>query len=527
MDRAARSPDNGRLSIGADRMMNRRHFLQAAAGALSAIAPIRRAAAQMAGMPGAGMGGLPGGAPAVGAGVRMGRRLAPSQAWPSGLPLRRLPVLASASTDPGSFAATLVAAPFPASLIAGSPTELWGYQGGHPGPVIELREGQHVAIAFANRLALDSTVHWHGLAVPADQDGSPLDPVGPGAGRLYTFDVPAGSAGTYWYHPHAHGTTTLQVGRGLAGVLIVRDADDPLGFLTETTLMITSLAVGPDGQPTAGMGALGGMTGMPMGGAGPLLVNGQALPVHAMAPGATERWRLVNATADRYLRLALDGHRFTVVGTDGGLLGRPLPDVSEWLLAPAQRLEIVVTIGTRPSARYALRDLGYGGGMAGGVAGELLTVQTTAGAPQAPIALPATLRPVADLGLAAVRQRVVLSHGIGMGGRFRINGALFDPERVDLTTTAGRVELWDLVNTTFMDHPIHVHGTQFQVVGRTAGGLAAPVSYQAWLDTVNVPAGETVTIKTQQTLPGKRMFHCHLLPHEDAGMMAVLDVRPA
>jgi len=117
--------------------------------------------------------------------------------------------------------------------------------------------------------------------------------------------------------------------------------------------------------------------------------------------------------------------------------------------------------------------------------------------------------------------------GMGMMGAFLINGKSFDMNRVDLETTVGRVELWDLVNTTFMDHPMHIHGTQFQVVARTVRGLGAPVSYPAWLDTVNVPAGETVTIKTRQTLPGKRMFHCHILPHEDAGMMAVLEVKPA
>ena len=109
----------------------------------------------------------------------------------------------------------------------------------------------------------------------------------------------------------------------------------------------------------------------------------------------------------------------------------------------------------------------------------------------------------------------------------RFYGEVLGVNRVDLETVVGRVELWDLVNTTFMDHPIHIHGTQFQVVGRTVRGVAAPVAHPAWLDTVNVPAGETVTIKTRQTMPGKRMFHCHLLPHEDAGMMAVLDVRPA
>jgi bilirubin oxidase len=166
--------------------------------------------------------------------------------------------------------------------------------------------------------------------------------------------------------------------------------------------------------------------------------------------------------------------------------------------------------------------------MTGGPGGALMTVETGSQPALAPVALPATLRPIADLGAAGARRRIVLSHsGMGMTGPFLINGRPFDMNRIDLETVVGRVELWDLVNTTFMDHPIHVHGTQFQVVARTAGGLAAAVPYPAWLDTVNVPAGETVTIKTRQAMPGKRMIHCHILPHEDAGMMAVLEARPA
>ncbi len=467
-------------------------------------------------MPGTGMGGM------------MGRWVNLVSAWPTGLPLRRLDALANTSSVADEFEGALIAAPYLASLVSGHTTELWGYNEAFPGPLIELREGQRVTIDFANRLGLDSTIHWHGLQVPADQDGSPMDPVAPGADRLYTFDVPMGSAGTYWYHPHAHRTTTLQVGHGLAAPLIVRGADDPLGILPEATLMITSLTLDQNGQVIAGSPAMPGMGMMMTTGAGELLVNGQKVPVHAMTPGATERWRIINATPDRYLRLALDGHRFAVVGTDGGLLGQPIPGLTEWLLAPAQRVEIVVTIAVQQAARYALRDLGYGGGMMGGAGGELMAVRTRKSPPQAPIELPAALRPVADLGPATARQRVVLSvAGMGMMGALLINGKTFDMNRVDLETVVGRVELWDLVNTTFMDHPIHIHGTQFQVVARTVGGLAAPIAYPAWLDTVNVPAGETITIKTRQTLPGKRMFHCHILPHEDAGMMAVLNVKPA
>jgi suppressor of ftsI len=497
--------------------MRRRHFLQAAAaGTVSALACARSVSAQMRVMSGTGMGGM------------MGRRLTSGSAWPAGLPLRRLDVLANTSAVADEFEGTLVAAPYLASLVSGHTTELWGYNDAFPGPLIELREGQRVTIDFANRLGLESTIHWHGLAVPPDQDGSPMDPVAPGADRLYTFEVPTGSAGTYWYHPHAHQTTTLQVGRGLAAPLIVRSADDPLEMLPELTLMITSLALDTNGQVATGVAAMGGMGATMMAGTGELLVNGQRAPVHTMPPGATERWRIINATADRYLHLGLDGHRFAVVGTDGGLLGQPLPGLTEWLLAPAQRVEIVVTIVARQSTRSALRDLGYSGGMSGGAGGELMAIETGRTPAEAPVELPAVMRPVADLGPASARQRVVLSSaGMGMIGPFLINGRTFDMNRADLETAVGRVELWDLVNTTFMDHPIHIHGTQFQVVGRTVGGLATPAAYPAWFDTVNVPAGETITIKTRQTLPGKRMFHCHILPHEDAGMMAVLDVKPA
>lgn len=455
-----------------------------------------------------------------GGGGMMGRTISASLAWPTGQPLRPFDVLANRSADADTFAATLVAAPFRASLVPGASTELWGYGGAVPGPMIELVEGQRVAIEFDNRLSIDSTVHWHGLPVPPDQDGGPMDPVAPGTARRYEFTIPAGSAGTYWYHPHAHQTTTLQVAHGLAGPIIVHGANDPLAALDDVTLMVSTLTLDAAGQVATPSLAMGGMA---MSTGGEVLVNGRKQPVHVAAPGATQRWRLLNATADRYLRLSLDGHRFAVVATDGGLLPRPLANLAEWLLAPGQRVEIVVTLATTRAARYVLRDLGYGGGMGAGSGVALMTVQATNEAPKAPVALPALLRPLEDLGPPAFRREVVLSGG--MMGSFLIDGRSFDMDRVDLETTVGRVELWDLVNTTMMDHPIHVHGTQFQVVGRSSAVPVAPFDGTAWFDVVNVPAGGTVTIKTRQMAPGKRMVHCHILPHEDAGMMAVLEVR--
>ncbi|HQY45651.1 MAG TPA: multicopper oxidase family protein [Usitatibacteraceae bacterium] len=444
----------------------------------------------------------------------------------AGQPLRALVPLANTATQAGRFEGTLAASPASLGLVEGRSTALWLYNGIFPGPVIEAREGDRVRLALANGLPIDTTAHWHGLPVPADQDGNPMDPVRPGATRLYEFDLPAGAAGTYWYHPHAHGTTAEQVARGLAAPFIVRAADDPLAHLPEVTMLVTGLRLDANAQVSAS-----GPLDFAVGRQGEqLLVNGGRLPVHAMRPGATERWRILNATSARYLRLALDGHALTLVGTDGGLLAAPVGPLAEILVAPAQRVEVVVTASTAPGARFTLRAQRHAidaMGMGSYAAEDLLTVATTNDPPAAPAALPGALRAMPAQAAAAARKRLVLTQsGMGMMAAFGIDGRLFDMNRVDLVATAGETEDWDIVNDTLMDHPIHIHGTQFRLVARESRGVAAPAPFAAWLDTVDVPSGTTATIRVRQDRPGKRMVHCHILEHEDAGMMAVLEVRP-
>ena len=164
---------------------------------------------------------------------------------------------------------------------------------------------------------------------------------------------------------------------------------------------------------------------------------------------------------------------------------------------------------------------------------DLLTLVTTNDVPATPIELPATLRPIADPGPAEARQLVQFDEArdlctrTGASIAFLINGRIFDMNRVDLVSVAERVEEWEIFNNTAMPHPFHIHGTQFQVVSRRLDGDPIPAPYRAWVDTVLVPVAQTVTIKVRQPLPGKRMFHCHILQHEDNCMMAILDVRPA
>jgi bilirubin oxidase len=447
---------------------------------------------------------------------------------PAGAPLRDLPRLTNQSSQPGLFRATLTAAPHAFVLLPGMTTDFWAYNGSVPGPLIEVFEGDTVEITLINRLTQPTTIHWHGLPVPPEQDGNPQQQVAPGASRTYRFTLPAGSAGTYWYHPHPHGHTAEQVYRGLAGAFLVRARQDPLAGIPERLLLMSDLKLAADGRiaPNDADDRMNGREGQFV------LVNGQQRPVLNFAAGGRERWRIWNACSARYLRLQLPDSTFTLVGTDGGLIEHPQPGLPELLLAPAQRVELIVDAGARRDRGELIATV-YGRGKMGKVAPErphsLLTVDFAGVGAVQPPALPERLNTIVDLGPAAAKKRVVFGEEMSMAGgrhsmRFLVNGRQFAMRRIDLSSRAGQVELWELVNQADMDHPFHLHGTQFQVVEREYGGVTTPEPFLAWRDTVNLRAGETVRIKTVQYQRGVRMFHCHIIEHEEAGMMGQLRV---
>jgi suppressor of ftsI len=456
----------------------------------------------------------------------------PSTALTAGQALASLVRLPNASAVPGTFEGTLVAERASKTLLASRSTEFWTYNGLVPGPMIEVFEGDTVRIRLENRLSQDTTVHWHGLPVPPDQDGSPMDPVAPGASRTYEFTLPVGSAGTYWYHPHPHGHTAEQVFRGMAGLFVVRSRTDPVpAGIEEKLLVISDLRLASDGSIPAdtAMDWQNGREG------NYVLVNGQYQPTLGINPGQSQRWRILNATNARYLRLALDQHSFTLIGTDGGLLGAPEPGLSEILLAPAQRIEVIITAGLTAAASAVLQSLPYergtmGMGMMGGGSSATIPLLTLNYSKTAvlPVAMPTELRPIAPLGVPVAYKHLVLSSGMGMMGgggmQFLIDGKSFDMARVDLTSRVGQVEEWTVENRSGMDHPFHLHGTQFQIVSRRRGGTTIAETTLAWRDVVNVAAFEIVTFRVVQSQFGKRMYHCHILEHEDQGMMGVLDV---
>lgn len=500
--------------------MHRRGFLTASLATVLA-SPRALAQTKMDDMSMPGMGGH--------AGHDMAAMVQDAVTLPEGQALRALQVLANEADRPGLLRARLTAEPAIARFAEGRDTPILAYNGISPGPLIEAFEGDRVEITFANRIDNEvSTIHWHGMPVPADQDGSPMDPVAAGTERVYAFELPEGSAGSYWYHPHPHGKTAEQVYRGLAGAFVVKAKADPIpAEYGDTVLVFTDLRLAADGSiPSNSMSDLmNGRVG------DHVLVNGQKNPRLSVAKGAKRRLRLYNATNARFLKLAFDGATITVIGTDGGLLAAPVA-ADEILLSPGERLELVASFD-RPGP-ITLDTLGYDRGWMGpgrpADAGlTLLTVDVSENEAEAVPQLPARLRPIAPFADPVLSRRLVLTETMamkptGMEMGFLINGKAFDMGRVDFVARAGEIEIWEIVNQADMDHPFHVHGTQFQVVEHERDGAVSKPPYLAWKDTVNVARGETVRLLLRQDRPGQRMYHCHILEHEQLGMMGVLDV---
>jgi FtsP/CotA-like multicopper oxidase with cupredoxin domain len=253
-----------------------------------------------------------------------------------------------------------------------------------------------------------------------------------------------------------------------------------------------------------------------------LFVNGQVMPTISIRSGEVQRWRIVNASAGRIYRLSLSGHTLLQVGTDGGLFEKPI-EMKDILITTGERVELLIRGSDAPGARSVLQNLGYDRYVPQTrpadweTTRDLLTLQTTSEAPVTPVAIPATLRKVIPLDTAkstAVRT-IVFSQGL-------INGKTMDMARVDVSTTVGATEIWEIENVVGMDHPFHLHGFQFQVLDRDG----VPEKYRAWKDMLNIPKHSSARIIVRyDDFPGKWMFHCHILDHEDHGMMGVLEVK--
>jgi FtsP/CotA-like multicopper oxidase with cupredoxin domain len=441
----------------------------------------------------------------------------------TGQPLRQPKMAASRG---GVLDVTLVASP--GVRLAGRDTSAWGYNGSCPGPTLRVRPGDLLRVRLVNGIDQPTNLHTHGLHVsPRGNGDNPFVTIDRGGSFDYAIRIPVDHpAGTFWYHPHHHGTVADQIFAGLAGALLVEDevdlpvTDDLVLLVTDTTLDGSGHVVwpGPMDRMTGREGEL-------------VLVNGQHRPVITAAPGAVHRWRVINGCTSRVLALRLASHRLTQVALDGGFLPQPV-DRDRVVLAPGNRADLVVRPAGR--GRYALISEPYDRGriaMMGGLTrgsrstGPVVLATLVASRPATTPPPPATMpTPSTPRDTVSRRRQITFAMGIhrmGMGGMdFTIDGRSFDPDRDDQTVRLGTIEDWTVVNTSPMDHPFHLHAWPFHVLAAHAG---TPAGVRQ--DTVLVPAESSVRLRIPFTdYPGRSVYHCHILDHEDLGMMATVNV---
>jgi FtsP/CotA-like multicopper oxidase with cupredoxin domain len=381
----------------------------------------------------------------------------------------------------------------------------FGFNGIVPGPLIETNAGDTLRVRLTNNLPQPTTIHWHGLRVPADMDGTEIvqPPIPPGESFAYEFVVP--DAATFWYHSHVNETEQLE--RGLYGALVARGPDEPT-LDGERVLLLDDLKLDPNGElaPFGDHDELhGGREG------DVLLVNGRQEPELEIAGGQVARWRVVNAANTRYVRLSIGGRPFSIIGTDGGLVPAPL-EATEILLTPGERADLAVGPFLEGEL-IEIEALPYDRGRGEPRRDRYATLRVGPSAPSQ-AELPASLRPIEPVADAdAPPTRTVDLKALMHGGAHQRD----EPVRV------GELQVWDLVNETSQDHPFHLHGFFFQVLSENG----QPPPLLAWKDTVNVPRKQRVRIAwLPDDRPGQWMYHCHILEHHAMGMMAHFEVVP-
>ncbi len=426
-------------------------------------------------------------------------------------------------------------------FLGRSASETWGFNQAFLGPTVRIASGSTVQAEVENHLRDAISVHWHGLVAPGEVDGGPHQPVAPG--DRWTPVLPVSQpAATIWYHSHIHGQTAPQVHKGLAGVMQISDGRDgerglPSDYgIDDLTIVLQDRRFDRAGRmdyalsmPDRMMGFLGDT----------MVVNGQ-IGATAEVPKGIVRLRLLNGSNSRIYDLSMsDGRPIHLIATDSGLLDRPI-ELDNLTIATGERYEILVDFSdgadvsllSQQSMNTGMMGGMMGGRQASGPPFEVLPFAVRADLPARITALPDDLggsRPSLDPA-GATRRGVTLDMGMGPGmmmrqngDRFAINGRPFDMTRTDFKVGLGHTEHWS-ISANMMMHPFHVHGVKFQVLSEN--GRAPRPQNTGWKDTILIDGQAEILMQFDQpaseALPF--MFHCHILEHEDGGMMGQFSV---
>ena len=399
-------------------------------------------------------------------------------------------------------------------LIAYGKTTRWAmtYNGTFPAPTLRAKPGDTLQIKLVNRLSHPTNLHTHGLHTsPSGHGDNPLLMIKPGQSFDYTIVIPkTQKSGTFWYHPHHHELSAGQVSSGLAGALIVEDNLDSLPIIKKSTERVIVLA-----DPRIGNNSSVAQTSqmdLMHGRSGPnTLVNGLLIPSYTAVGSAAERWRVVNSCVSQYQTLSIPGADLIQLSSDSSRLSRPSP-TPLITIAPGQRTEFLVRA---PKAGvYLLQN----------EVQPLAKISFTSASEKVAFAPLLPFTPIAKVN--AHRTINVVGSGMGMMGgaqheaKFTFDGKSFDPKRIDQKVKFGSTEEWTISNPSSMHHPFHLHAWPFQVSDDGFGNYL-----EGWHDTVNLPAGGTVKIRIPFVdISGTTVYHCHILDHEDAGMMGIIRV---
>jgi suppressor of ftsI len=398
--------------------------------------------------------------------------------------------------------------------VGGQRAMLDAYNGLYIPPTLRVYPGDTIRLRLTNALDEPTNLHTHGLTVSPRGNSDNVLLRAPGQTQNYEIRLPTDHpAGLYWYHPHPHGFSDEQTRNGMSGALIVEGLLDPfpaLRHLPERLLLLKDLQVEHERVALTHIGRNTIRT-----------VNGIVNPVIVLRPGEIELWRIGNVGADVYYQLTLDGHHFQVVARDGNRRAR-LATRDTLRLSPGARVEVLVTAGA-PGV-HLLRTGDIDTGPEGNqYAGTVLATVRVEGSPATPIALPPALLPVEDLRGKITNRRTLVYTESKDGDTLFIDGKTFAMNRTDIRVKLGAVEEWTIRNASDELHTFHIHQGPYQLT--EINGV--PQAADDHRDIVEVPIrGEVKVIIpfTNPTIVGRFVYHCHILSHEDKGMMATIEV---